>query len=197
VAEVDDPPMVTGLDDILFAKDVMANVPLLINKEPFVQVDELLPLSISVPAPTLVRSLPEVEFVMVPLSVTSPLPPMLEEEPRETFPDQVDPVPELLMSAPPLEIPVPLIDNCSVAELVNEKPFMSSTPPEVMEVPLTVVPTGPEDDEVEEKPNFNVALALTVVESVKVFALDKTNDVPLEPPTSIRLAKVVVVELVL
>ena len=197
MAEVDDPPMVTGLDDILFAKDVMANVPLLINKEPFVQVDELLPLSISVPAPTLVRSLPEVEFVMVPLSVTSPLPPMLEEEPKETLPAHVDAVPEPLMSAPPLEIPVPFIDNCSVAELVNEKPFMSSTPPEVMEVPLSVVPTGPEDDEVEEIPNFNVALAFTVVESVKVFALDKTNDVPLEPPTSIRLAKVVVVELVL
>ena len=190
-------PMVMGLLAVLLAREVSERVPLLIATEPLVQDDELLPLSVNVPAPILVRSLPEVEFVTVPLSVRSPLPPTLDDEPRETLPAHVDAVPEALISAPPLEIPVPFIVIDSVAELVSEKPFMSRTPPDVMVVPFPVVPNGPEEDEVDEIPNLSVALAFTVVESVYVFALERVSDVPLDPPTSTLLASVVVVELVL
>lgn len=197
MADVELPPMVMGLLAVLLAREVSERVPLLMATEPLVHTEELLPLSVSVPAPILVRSLPEVELVIVPLRVRSPLPPILDDDPNVILPAHVDAVPDPLIKAPPLEIPVPFNVIDSVAELVSENPFISSAPPDVMVVPLPVVPKGPEEDEVDEIPSFNVAFAFTVVESEYVLALDRVKDVPLDPPMRTLLAKVVVVEFVL
>ena len=57
---------------------------------------------------------------------------------------------------------MPFNESASVAELVNEKPFKSSTAPLVTVVPEPVDPNGPEVLEDDETPNFNIP-TLTVV----------------------------------
>jgi hypothetical protein len=166
VAEEEALPMLMGLFAVLFANEAIDNVPLLIKIAPFVQVDELLPLSVSVPVPTLLKSLPAVVLLMLPLRIRSPFPPTLEDDPNDIFPSQVDAVPEPLISAPPLEIPVPFSVRDSVAELVSEKPFMSSTAPDEIVVPSLLAPRGLEADVEEEAPRINLAFVFTVVAPV-------------------------------
>ncbi|MNY18034.1 hypothetical protein D3C86_1513870 [compost metagenome] len=121
------------------------------------------------PGPTFSR-----EFVpeIAPERVRFPVPPTLQDEFKETVPDQVDVVPKLFTSAPPFEMPVPFKVTASVAALVNEKPFISNTAPELTVVPAEAVPKGPEVFVVEEMPSFNVFPELIVVAPEKVLAAD-------------------------
>jgi hypothetical protein len=69
-----------------------------------------------------------------------PLVPMLLALPRVMAPLKVDAVPELLISAPPLEMPVPF--NVSGSDVPKVNPLRSSTPPKDTLVPETAVPSG-------------------------------------------------------
>ena len=151
-------------------------------------------LKVTVPAPTFVKLFaPET----IPLSVVLPDPPTLASEPKATVPAQVELVPLELISAPPLEIPVPFMVKDSVAVEVSENPFMFKTPPEVIVVPAPVVPKGPLALVEELTPSRKVPLAFTVVAPVYVLAPESVTDVPEAPPTLTTFAKEVAVEFVL
>jgi hypothetical protein len=85
-------------------------------------------------------------------------------------PDQVEGVPLEFINAPPLEIPVPFIVKASVADDVSENPFMSKTPPAVIDVPAPVVPKGPLALVEELAPSFKTAFEFTVVNPAYVLA---------------------------
>jgi hypothetical protein len=82
-----------------------------------------------------------------------------------TVPDQVTAVVLLLVNAPTLETPVPLMVKPSVADEVNEYPFMSREAPLETVVAPPVVPNGPDELDVDDTPNFKVPV-LTVVDPV-------------------------------
>ena len=79
----------------------------------------------------------------------------------------------LLVKAPTLETPVPLMVNASVATDVSEKPFISKLAPEETVVAPETSPKGPVADD-DETPNFKVP-TLTVVNPVYVLTPDKVN----------------------
>ena len=176
---------------MLFVKLDTLNVPSFTNQLPVI---EFVPLNVSIPAPILVN---EVEVPdIAPDKVRSPAPPALEFDPNATVPAQVEPVPLELISAPPLEIPVPFTVKDSVAVEVSENPFIFKTPPEVIVVPPPVVPNGPLLLAVELASNLRVPFAFTVVNPVNVFAPESVTDVPEAPPTLTTFAKEVAVEFV-
>jgi hypothetical protein len=86
--------------------------------------------------------------------------------------------------------------KASVAVEVSENPFISKTPPEVIDVPAPVVPNGPLPLVVELAPNLKVPFAFTVVNPVNVFVPESVTDVPEAPPTLTTFAKEVAVEFV-
>ena len=196
VPEVEEVPKVN-----VFKLFPNALVKLLIETVPWAIVSDLLAppkvfvlLKVTVPAPTFVKLFaPET----TPLSVVFPDPPTLASDPKATVPAQVVPVPLEFIRAPPLEIPVPLIVNPSVADEVSENPFISKTPLEVIDVPAPVVPNGPLLLAVELAPNLKVPFAFTVVNPVNVFVPESVTEVPEAPPTLTTFAKEVAVELVL
>ncbi len=148
-----------------------------------------MPDKIKVPAPTLVKL--KVDPETTPETVNEPLPPILELDAIATVPAHVEAVPELLTKAPPLEMPVPFNVNDSVADDVNEKPFISKTPPELTVVPV-VEPNGPVVPEVELTPSLNVAPLLIVVVPVYPFAADNCM---IPAPRTVTVADVATVPL--
>ena len=174
VPDVDAEPNVKVLDALprLLVKLVIATVPAATVNDLEAPPKVFVVPRVRVPAPIFVKLLaPDI----APFKVILPLPPTLASAPKATVPVQVDPVPEVLIRAPPDEIPVPLIVNASVAVDVSEKPFISNTAPELTDVPAAFVPRGPEALDVELAPKLNVPL-LIVVAPVKVLAPESDNE---------------------
>ena len=102
-----------------------------------------------------------------------------------TVPLYVTAVVLLLVNAPTLETPVPFMVKASVASNVSEKLFISKLAPDVTDTPPALVPNGPDPDEEDDTPNFNVP-ELTVVKAVYVFAPDKITELVVAPVLTIN-----------